>query len=128
MVNGIIRLNRKTLNHKKLKLFCDSHLAEIILKDAALTQKVLRIANSAYNNPSSDNEITTISRAVVQLGFRGIKAISLSVMLIDTLLKKDSQQRMMQWLARGFHSAVQAQNLINLEKSVGRSSADTIPA
>ncbi len=28
MVNGIIRLNRKTLNHKKLKLFCDSHLSK----------------------------------------------------------------------------------------------------
>jgi HD-like signal output (HDOD) protein len=88
-----------------------AQLAEIILKDASLTTKVLRIANSAYYNPNTDNPITTISRAVVQLGFKGIKAITLSVMLIDSLLQKKSKQRMLEWLARGFHAAVQAENL-----------------
>jgi hypothetical protein len=92
-----------------------SHLAEIILKDASLTTKVLRIANSVFYNPNADNQITTISRAVVQLGFKGIKAITLSVMLVDTLLKnkEEAKQRMMEWLARGFHAAVQAEDLIS---------------
>lgn len=89
-----------------------AQLSEIILKDSALTTKVLRIANSAYNNPSTDNQINTISRAVVQLGFQGIKAISLSVMLVDSLLKQNTKDRMLQWMARGFHSAVQAENLL----------------
>jgi hypothetical protein len=56
--------------------------------------------------------VTTISRAVVKLGFQGIKAISLSVMLIDSLLKKGTKQRMLEWLARAFHAAVQAERLI----------------
>ena len=88
-------------------------LSEIILKDAALTSKVLKIANSAYHN-AAGSEITTISRAVVQLGFKGIKAICLSVMMIDSLMKKDAhaRERMLRWLARGFHTAVQAENLI----------------
>jgi HD-like signal output (HDOD) protein len=87
-------------------------LSEVILKDAALTVKVLRIANSAYHNPNTDNEITTISRAVVQLGFKGIKAICLSVMVVDSLLKKPSQERMLEWMGRGFHTAVQAEGLL----------------
>lgn len=87
-------------------------LSAVILRDAALTAKVLRIANSAYFNPHGDQDVTTISRAVVKLGFKGIKAISLSVMLIDSLLKKGQKQRMLEWLARGFHAAVQAEQLL----------------
>lgn len=87
-------------------------LSSVILRDAALTAKVLRVANSAYFNPHGDQDVTTISRAVVKLGFNGIKAISLSVMLIDSLLKKGAKQRMLEWLARGFHAAVQAEQLL----------------
>jgi len=89
-----------------------NQLSAVILRDAALTAKVLRLANSAYFNPQGGQEATTISRAVVKLGFQGIKAISLSVMLIDSLLKKGAKQRMLEWLARGFHAAVQAERLV----------------
>ena len=89
-----------------------NQLSVVILRDAALTAKVLRLANSAYFNPHGDQDVTTISRAVVKLGFQGIKAISLSVMLIDSLLKKGAKQRMLEWLARGFHAAVQAERLV----------------
>lgn len=91
---------------------CAAQLSEIILKDSALTAKVLRIANSVYHNPNPDNPINTISRAVVQLGFPGIKAISLSVMMIDSLLKQESKERMLEWMARGFHTGIQAENLV----------------
>jgi HD-like signal output (HDOD) protein len=87
-------------------------LAAVILRDAALTAKVLRLSSSAYFNPHGDQEVTTLSRAVMKLGFNGIKAISLSVMLIDSLLRKGAKERMLQWLARGFHAAVQARALV----------------
>jgi HD-like signal output (HDOD) protein len=89
-----------------------NQLSEVILRDASLTAKVLRLSNSAYFNPHGEQDVTTISRAVVKLGFQGIKAISLSVMLIDSLLKKGAKQRMLEWLARGFHAAVQAERLL----------------
>ena len=88
-----------------------TELAAIILKDSGLTTKVLRVANSVYHNPGSTNPINTISRAVVQLGFQGIKAISLSVMLVESLLQKQHNERMLQWMARGFHAAIQAENV-----------------
>ncbi len=91
---------------------CATQLSEIILKDSALTAKVLRVANSAYQNPNTENPINTISRAVVQLGFQGIKAISLSVMMVDSLLKHEPKERMLEWMARGFHTGVQAENLL----------------
>ncbi|MDB6062880.1 MAG: hypothetical protein JWM78_2983 [Verrucomicrobiaceae bacterium] len=96
-----------------------NQLSAVILRDASLTAKVLRLSNSAYFNPHGDQDVTTISRAVVKLGFQGIKAISLSVMLIDSLLKKGAKQRMLEWLARGFHAAVQAERLlVNRDQAV----------
>ena len=86
-------------------------LSEIIMRDSALTAKVLKMANSVANTRGS-NKINTISRAVVQLGFKGIKAISLSIMLVDSLLKNQDKERMMAWMGRSFHTAVQAENLI----------------
>jgi HD-like signal output (HDOD) protein len=91
---------------------CAAQLSEIILKDSALTTKVLRIANSVHYNPGIDNQVMTISRAVIKLGFHSIKAISLSVMLIDSLLKQSSRERMLQWMAKSFHCAVQAETLL----------------
>jgi HD-like signal output (HDOD) protein len=87
-------------------------LAEVILRDGGLTTKVLRLASSAYFNPQVERDVTTLSRAILKLGFNGIKAISLSVMLIDSLLRKGARQRMLEWLARGFHAAVQARALV----------------
>jgi HD-like signal output (HDOD) protein len=89
-----------------------NQLAEVILRDASLTAKVLRVANSVQFKPPGIEEITTISRAIATIGRKGIRAISLSVMLIDSLMQRNNKDRMLHWLARGFHAGVQAQNLI----------------
>jgi HD-like signal output (HDOD) protein len=52
----------------------------------------------------------------VQLGLQGIKAICLSLMLVDSLLKENAKDRMLHRMARGFHTALQAENLL---KQVG---------
>ncbi len=88
-----------------------NQLAEVVLKDANLTSQVLRIANSVLFNPSSF-PINTISRAIVLIGFNGVRAICISVMMIDTLLGKQPRERLLEQMAKGFHAAVQARNLV----------------
>jgi putative nucleotidyltransferase with HDIG domain len=64
-------------------------LANMILNDQALTLKVLRIANSAHYAMYSQR-ITTVSKAVVLLGFQTVKAIALGAemyRLLSTLVK-----------------------------------------
>ena len=85
-------------------------LAECILKDAAITSQVLRVANSVQYNPTAI-KITTISRAAVLIGYVEIKTICLSVSVIDSLLGKQPRAHLQQLLAKGFHAAVQAKNL-----------------
>ncbi len=85
-------------------------LADVLLRDAALTSKVLRVANSSYYNPSQE-VIKTISRAIVLIGFDNVRLISLSVSLVDGLLDRAPRHQLLELLARSFHAAVQARNL-----------------
>lgn len=85
-------------------------LADVLLRDAALTAKVLRVGNSSYYNPSQES-IKTISRAIVMIGFNNVRLISLSVSLIDGLLNKAPRRQLQEILACSFHAAVQARNI-----------------
>ncbi|MGA4481216.1 HDOD domain-containing protein [Ectopseudomonas hydrolytica] len=85
-------------------------LADVLLRDAALTSKVLRVGNSVYYNPSQET-IKTISRAIVLIGFDNVRLIGLSVSLIDGLLTRAPREQLQELLARSFHAAVQARNI-----------------
>ncbi|BAN49407.1 HDOD domain-containing protein [Metapseudomonas resinovorans] len=85
-------------------------LADVLLRDATLTSKVLKVANSVYYNPSQE-PIRTISRAIVLIGFENVRLIGLSVSLIDSLLGNAQREQLPELLARSFHAAVQARNV-----------------
>ena len=61
-----------------------SELTISILSDFALTQKVIRLANSAMYSLMG-GEITTVTKAVMVLGVDAIGHLALSVRLMDTL-------------------------------------------
>ena len=63
-----------------------SEFANIVLKDYALTSKVLKLVNSV--SYSQFGEVTTISRAIVLLGFENIKNLALTLMLFGYFQKK----------------------------------------
>lgn len=85
-------------------------LADLLLRDASLTAKVLRVGNSVYYNPSQES-IRTISRAIVLIGFDNVRLIGMSVSLIDSLLTRVPREQLQMLLARSFHAAVQARNI-----------------
>lgn len=86
-------------------------LTKIILRDADLTSKVLKIANSVHYNPSFAS-IKTVSRAIVHLGFDNLRNITLATTLIENFLKGKPKILLIQSLARSFHSAVQAKAMV----------------
>lgn len=91
-------------------------LSNIILKDASMAARVLRIANSPFHR-SGGAPICTISRAVVKLGFETIRNITMSVSVIEALVKDDSHNRVVSEMARAFHAANQAQALLSIGKN-----------
>jgi len=56
-------------------------IASIISQDQALSSKILHLVNSAFYGYS--NQIKTISRAVVILGFRAVRSAALAISVFD---------------------------------------------
>jgi len=84
-----------------------AELAEAILHDPGMTAKLLRIANSVIFNVSGW-QITTVSRAIIMLGFNMVRQIALTVAFVDTLLHGPLRERVLREMARAFHAAAQA--------------------
>ncbi len=87
-----------------------SAMAQIILQDASMTARVLRLANSTFYNPSGQ-PISTVSRSLVILGTDVVRSICLSLSVIDALLQGGVRERAIQHMVRAFHAAVQARSL-----------------
>ncbi len=86
-------------------------LARMVLRDASLTARVLRVANSVHYNRSG-KPIQTVSRAIVQVGFLEVKNITLASSLIDSFLQGKPRQLLLEQLSRAFHAAVQARAMV----------------
>lgn len=58
-------------------------LANFILSDVTLTQKILRVANTVCYRATAGTSVTTVSKAIMLLGFDTVKAAALTVLLVD---------------------------------------------
>ena len=63
-------------------------LTDEILKDVALTNKLLRMVNSAHFSSVAGGGVGTVSRAVALVGFAGIRNMALSVLLLEHMSDK----------------------------------------
>ncbi|MBE0622285.1 MAG: HDOD domain-containing protein [Burkholderiales bacterium] len=70
-------------------------LTNAVLKDFALTNKIIKLANSTYYNQSGRGNISTISGAVYRLGFDTIRNIVLGLLLFDHLKDRNQAQDLM---------------------------------
>ena len=66
-------------------------LASFVLSDIALTQKILRMANTVEYRTYSTAPVTTISKAIFLLGFDVIKTAALAMLLVDGMSGKRAQ-------------------------------------
>lgn len=82
-------------------------LAKVILKDAFLTTKIIRVANSVNFN-LSEVPVTTVSRAVINIGFENIKSICVSIKVLETLGEEGCSDTLLSSLANSLHAANQA--------------------
>ncbi len=87
-----------------------NQLSEVILKDPNLTSLVLKVANSVQYN-LSHSHINTVSRAIVHIGLKGVRAICISSLVLDTLVHGKPKDRVLKLVAQGIHAATQARNL-----------------
>ena len=69
-------------------------LSNTILKDFALTNKILKLVNSAFYRQAGGGNISTVSRAVIVLGFDTIRNIAITVLLFEHLQNKTNAKEL----------------------------------
>jgi serine/threonine protein kinase len=88
-----------------------NQLSNNILKDFALTNKLLRLVNAAFYGHIGGGSISTISRAVVILGFDAVRSIALTLMLFENLQNKGHAQQLKEEFIKVLYAAMLARGL-----------------
>ena len=70
-------------------------LTNAVLKDFALTSKIIKLANSSYYSYSGRGNVSTISGAIYKLGFDTIRNIVLGLLLFDHMKDRNQAQDLM---------------------------------
>lgn len=88
-----------------------SKLAHFILSDVALTQKILRLANTIHYRTSAGAAVTTISRAIFLLGFNTVKTSATAMLLVDCFQDKRQAQSVRKELVHSLCASIMAREL-----------------
>ncbi len=81
-------------------------LADTILADAALTQRLLHLANTMPYRAGTA-PVTTVTRAILLLGVNRVQAAAVSLVLLDRVVGRDNARR----IYADFHQALVASSL-----------------
>jgi len=84
MSDSVVRIQRVAASEKESL----GSLSNEILKDVALTNKLLRMVNTAHFQHAGGGNISTVSRAIALVGFAGIRNMALSLVLLEHMHDK----------------------------------------
>jgi serine/threonine protein kinase len=90
-----------------------THLSNAVLKDFALTNKILKLVNSAHYGQYKGT-IHTISRAVVVMGFDNIRQIAVTLMLLEHLQNRAQATQLKDEIIAAYYSALISRDLSGL--------------
>lgn len=106
----VVEINQKLSSLQAINFSSSGELANIILKDISLTNKLLKVVNSSlYGNLSG--KVTTISRAVFLLGAEKVRMAAASVMVMDHLQNKSQAADLKDAALTSFFSSVMARDI-----------------
>jgi HD-like signal output (HDOD) protein len=88
-----------------------NELSNTILRDFALTNKLLKLVNVAFYNQVGGGSISTISRAVVVLGFDAVRSVALSLILFDNLENKAHAQQLKEEFVKVLYAGMLAREM-----------------
>jgi hypothetical protein len=100
-----------------------SSLSNEILKDVALTHKLLRLVNSASFVHAGGGTIGTVSRAVALVGLSGVRNMALSLVLLEHMRDRAHAQALTQEFLRALMAGMLAQGFSQTPRNARRPSS-----
>jgi len=114
----IIEINNKLASLTAIHLSSTGELANIILKNFSLTNKLLRVVNSAsYGNISG--KVATVSKAVFLLGFEKVRMIAAALMIFEHFQNRTEIAELEEAISAAYMSGVMAMDIAE-EMNLGR--------
>lgn len=93
-----------------------NQLASVILQDLALTNKILRVVNTAAFGQYGGS-INTISKAIVILGFGGVRNIAMTLTLLELLQQKPQAEQLKEEIVKSLLAGAVASRLPTQDES-----------
>lgn len=88
-----------------------SKLSISILRDFSLTNKILRLVNSVAYRQAGGGSISTVSRAVIVLGFDAVRNIAITVLLFEHLQNKANASQLKEEFLRANLAGILAKDI-----------------
>ena len=112
----VIEINQKLAANPESSSASD--LADVILKDYGLTNKLLKLVNSAFYSRAAGT-VSTITRAVIVLGYENVRLASLSLTLFEHFKGKSANTPDLgETLISSFWAGVLARDIANRMGSI----------
>jgi len=94
-----------------------SELANVILNDYALTNKLLKLVNSAFYG-SAAGKVTTVTRAVVVLGYEHIRLATISLALFEHFKSKSNASDLKEAVISSLWSGMLAREIAKMDNGI----------
>ncbi len=104
---AVVRIQRVAMSERENL----ASLADEILKDVSLTNKLLRMVNTVHFTSVAGGGISTVSRAVALVGFAGIRNMALSVILLEHMADKGHAAQLKEEFLRALMAGTMAVDL-----------------
>ncbi|THB81672.1 MAG: GAF domain-containing protein [Desulfobacteraceae bacterium] len=95
----------------KMKYSSAKDISGVIVKDTALTAKLLKLVNSSFYGQFSEQGITTISEAMIILGTEVIKLAAASLKLYEMMQSKATKQVLKEKTLKGLQRSLIARQV-----------------
>jgi eukaryotic-like serine/threonine-protein kinase len=112
MSDSVGRIQRLTLSESE----SITSLSNEILKDVALTHKLLRLVNTVQYSHAGGGTISTVSRAAALIGFAGIRNLALSLILLERMENKAHAQLLREEFLRSLMAGSLARELCLVQR------------
>ena len=100
-INRVVSSDKESINK----------LSNSILKDFALTNKILRLVNTAFYSSYGGGTISTISRAVIILGFDAVRNIAVTLILFEHMQNKSHATHLKEEFIQALFSGLLAKDM-----------------
>ncbi|HCY88397.1 MAG TPA: hypothetical protein DHV36_24895 [Desulfobacteraceae bacterium] len=100
-----------------MKYSSAADIADVILRDLALTAKVLKVVNSSYYRQFSKKGISTISEAMIILGTDEVRGIAAGLKVYEMMTDLANSDVLKEKTLKGLHRSILARQIVTERKN-----------